>query len=342
MNEAVAKVTLARVADRAGVSIPTVSKVLNGRDDVAERTRRRVWQAAKELGYASPKQQRSAPPDTVMIDLVINRLESAYSIEVLRGVVDMAAQEQAEIVVSTGRSKETYQSDGQRWAQRLASSGRRGLILVTSEVDPAQLDSFVRQGVPVVLIDPLNEPQGAIPTVGATNWSGGKAAAEHLLALGHRRIAYIGGPEHAECNQARLHGYMAAMMGRGIDIDPRLIHSGSFEPETGAAGLRALLKEPSPPSAIFAGSDTIALGVIGEAYRQRILVPNNLSVVGFDGTAVVEQSVPQLTSVAQPMQEIGRTALRMVLQLARGEAIDSDHVELATHLVIRGSTAPYK
>lgn len=334
------KVTLGRVAAAAGVSVPTVSKVLNGRDDVAPATRTQVLRAIRELGYRSPKQRRSTGDGAALVDLVIDRLSSAYSMDVMRGIVDLAASEQVEIVISTISSKQTLEANGEQWAQRLKSTGRQGVILVTSEVDQAHLTSFADNGIPVVLVDPLGAPEESVPTVGATNWAGGKTAVEHLVDLGHRRIAYIGGPERAECNQARLHGYLAALMDAGIDRDSDLIHAGAFDFETGVRGLSAMLELPDRPSAIFAGSDTIALGVIAEAHRRGIAVPRELSVVGFDGTQICEQSVPRLTSVAQPLQEIGRAALRTLLRLSRGD-IDSAHVELATKLVVRDSTAPY-
>ena len=255
--------------------------------------------------------------------------------------MDLASFEQVEIVISTINSKQTLQANGEQWAQRLKSTGRQGVILVTSEVDKAHLTSFADNGIPVVLVDPLGSPEESVPTVGATNWAGGKTAVEHLVGLGHRRIAYLGGPERAECNQARLHGYLAAMMDAGIDRDSTLIRFGAFDLETGVRGLSMLLELPDRPSAIFAASDTIALGVIAEAHRRGIVVPRGLSVVGFDGTQICEQSVPRLTSVAQPLQEIGREALRTLLRVSRGDRIDSTHIELATKLVVRDSTSAY-
>jgi len=336
-----AKPTLASVARQAGVSAPTVSKVVNGREDVAPETRARILAALEQAGYQSPLQRRSPAETVTVVEVVIDVLDSAYMIEVLIGILQYAAAADVEVIVSvTGRDVSTPASPERR-AQRMLDEGRAGMIVVTSAFSEAQLQAFRRQKIPVVVIDPLNPPSADVVSVGATNWAGGKAATEHLLDLGHQRIAYIGGIEKAECNQARLHGYMAALMARGIMVDPQYIVSGGkFRRESGVAGLQALLKLEQLPTAIFAASDTIALGVLGEAGRHGIRVPEDISLIGFDGTKQGAESVPSLSSVAQPLEEMGRAALRSVLRQANGEFPDSHRVELATHLIVRDSTAP--
>ncbi|MHC6593912.1 LacI family DNA-binding transcriptional regulator [Arthrobacter sp. C152] len=335
-----AKATLATVARQAGVSAPTVSKVVNGREDVAPETRARILAALEQAGYQSPVQRRAAEGGTV-VEVVIDVLESAYTIEVLNGILQYAAGADVEIMVSvTGQTSQPARSPERR-AQRMLEEGRAGMIVITSAFSEAQLQAFRRRKIPVVVIDPLNPPPADVVSVGATNWAGGKAATEHLLALGHRRIAYIGGIEGAECNQARLHGYMAALMAAGVPVDPDYIVSGGrFRTESGVNGLKALLKLKRRPTAIFAGSDTIALGVLSEARHHGIRVPEDISLIGFDGTNQGEQSVPSLSSVAQPLEEMGRAALRSLLRQANGEVLDSHRVELATHVIVRESTAP--
>lgn len=336
-----AKPTLATVARQAGVSTPTVSKVVNGREDVAPATRARILAALEQAGYQSPLQRRAAGETGTVVEVVIDVLDSAYMVEVLNGVLQFAAGADVEILVSVTGAAPMGQRSPERRAQRMLDEGRAGMIVVTSAFSEAQLHAFRRRHIPVVVIDPLNAPSADVVSVGATNWAGGKAATEHLLELGHRRIAYIGGIQGAECNQARLHGYMAALMARGVPIDPQYIISGGrFRRESGITGLRALLKLDRRPTAIFAGSDSIALGVISEAGHHAINIPEDLSLVGFDGTKQGEESTPALTSVAQPLEEMGRAALRALLRQARGEVPDSHRVELATHVIVRDSTAP--
>ncbi|MBT1003358.1 substrate-binding domain-containing protein [Paenarthrobacter sp. DKR-5] len=334
------KPTLAAVARAAGVSAPTVSKVVNGRDDVAPGTRARVLAALEDAGYQSPVQRRNAAPATTVVDLVFDALDSAYTIEVLNGVLEFAAVSDVEVLVSVNRDQPASRLSPERRAQRMLEEGRSGMIVVTSAFSVPQLAAFRRRQIPVVVIDPLNPPAGDVVSVGATNWAGGKAATEHLLELGHRRIAYLGGPAAAECSQARQHGYMAALMARGIPVNPEYILPGSFRSEHGVRGLKALLELKERPTAIFAANDSIALGVLGEARRQGVRIPEELSLVGFDSTYQAEEAVPALTSVAQPLREMGRAALRSVLRELRGEVLDSHRVELATQLVVRESTAP--
>ena len=335
-----AKPTLASIAQLSGVSVPTVSKVINGRDDVSEATRSRVQLTLAQVGYESPVQRRLRTTTPAMVDLVFDGLNTSYSLAILMGITTCASAENVEVVLSTVTPGKLKIINHLEWSSRLADSGRRGLILVTSEVTSDQLAAFARRSIPVVVIDPLNPPPSGFVSIGATNWAGGKAAAEHLLGLGHRRIGFVGGPDAAECSMARLHGYLAALRAHGIGVRNEYILSGDFTRDSGARGAAALLSLPEPPTAIFAGSDLTALGVLDEARRRGLEVPADLSVVGFDGTDLTEQSVPRLTSVSQPLEEMGRSALRTVLRLAAGEELESLHVELATTLVVRDSTAP--
>ncbi|ASN50844.1 LacI family DNA-binding transcriptional regulator [Sinomonas sp. R1AF57] len=335
-----AKSTLAEVARLAGVSAPTVSKVVNGRDDVAPETREKVLAALAKVGYSSPAQRRVAAPGPDVVEVALDALTSAYTTDVLTGILDYAAVAGVEVMVSVTGGTPSAGLGPERRAQRMLDQGRAGLIVVTSAFSEAQLSAFRRHGIPVVVIDPQNPPPSDVVSVGATNWAGGKAAAEHLVALGHERIGYLGGPEGAECNQARLHGYMSVLMSHGIAVRPECIVHGKFRSEHGIEGLKRLLSLPERPTAIFAASDSIAVGVLREARRQGIRVPEDLSLVGFDGTAQAEDAVPALTSVSQPLQKMGRSALRSVLRQAHGEPLDSHRVELATELVVRESTAP--
>lgn len=333
--------TLAAVAEAAGVSLPTVSKVLNGRSDVAARTRARVEQALRDAGYVPRTGSRNASA-TRIVDVVFDDLVSPYALEVLRGVTAAGAELGTDVVVS--RMPEAAPggplSPEDHWTQRLKSNGRAGLIVVTSELSLAQVESFERAGLPLVVIDPINLPRAEVASVGATNWSGGIAAAEHLLSLGHRRIAFAGGPVGASCSQARLHGYRAALENAGVAFDPELVRHGDFGHPAGLEIGNLLLAMENPPTAVFAASDATALGVLEAARQRGLRVPQELSVVGFDDTMLAGLATPPLTVIRQPLHDMGRVALRTLLKLISGQTLDSHHVELATHLVVRDSTAP--
>jgi LacI family transcriptional regulator len=333
------RATLANVAASAGVSVATVSKVLNGRDDVAPATRALVQEHLHEHDYVA-RRGRPAPPPA--IELCFHGQLNAYHTEVLQGVVEAAADAGVAVVVSM-RPREQRGSGVSRpaaWARELATAGRQAAIVVTSELAAADLTALTRARMPVVVIDPLNLPSARVTSVGSTNFAGGLLATRHLLDLGHRRIAYLGGPVAAACNQARMHGYRGAMEAGGAPVPDGYVRTGRFSYEHGIAGGAALLALPDPPTAVLAGSDETALGVIEAARVRGLRIPEDLSVVGFDDTPVARLAAPPLTTVRQPLREMGAVAVRTALRLAAGERVDSHHVELATELVVRQSTAP--
>jgi LacI family transcriptional regulator len=331
------RATLATVAASAGVSVATVSKVLNGRNDVAPATRALVQDLLDEHHYVA---RRVNPPPSPTIELLFHGQLNAYHTEVLQGVLEGAAEAGVAVVVSA--RPRGQQSPGTNrpatWARELATAGRRATIVVTSELAAADLTALSR--IPIVVIDPLNMPSARVTSVGSTNFAGGLAATQHLLDLGHRRIAYLGGLPAAACNQARLHGYRGAMEAWGVSVPADYVRTGRFSYEHGFAGGAALLDLPRPPTAVFAGSDETALGVIEAARGRGLRIPEDLSVVGFDDTPVARLAAPPLTTVRQPLREMGAVAVRTALRLSAGERVDSHHVELATELVVRRSTAP--
>jgi len=333
--------TLEHVAARAGVSKATVSKVLNGRSDVAAATRERVLAVVQEVGY-HPTVAKRISSTRLIVDLAFDSLVNPYSTRVLEGVVEAAAELDVDVVIARPPDPRVVgpAAYGDAWARSLVANGRGGLIVVTSELTEAQVASFGRAGMPLVVIDPINLERKDVASVGATNWAGGVSATDHLLSLGHTRIAFAGGWPKSACNREREHGYRAALEIAGIDVDVTLIKNESFTYEAGLRMGRALLERDQPPTAIFAGCDTSALGVIEAARRLGVRVPQDLSVVGFDDTSLALWSAPQLTTVRQPLADMGRVALRTLLQFARGEAPDSHHIQLATTLVVRDSTAP--
>ena len=188
------------------------------------------------------------------------------------------------------------------------------------------------------MIDPLSLPRREVSSIGTTNFSGGLAATQHLLSLGHSRIAYLGA-DAGTYNQARRHGYRAALEAAEISVPHEYVRLGSWDYEAGVAGGAALLSLNPRPTAVFAATDESAAGVIEAARLQGLRVPEDVSVVGFDDTSVARLLSPPLTTVRQPLREMGQVALRTALRLAAGEQLDSHHVELAAELVVRSSTA---
>jgi LacI family transcriptional regulator len=337
------RATLATVAASAGVSVATVSKVVNGRTDVGPATRALVESLLRQHDYIGRRPttaRRSAA--TATIELLFTGDFNAYSIEIIQGVLDAAAESEVAVAISVRpRGQQRSRSDGfSAWARDLAAAGRQAVIAVTDDLTTVELRALSRAHLPLVVIDPLEMPHSRVTSVGSTNFAGGLAATRHLLSLGHRRIAYVGGPVAAACNQARMHGYRAAMEAAGAPAREEYVRTGNFRYQDGLVGGAALLDLPEPPTAVFAGSDETAAGVIEAARARGLRIPEDLSLVGFDDTEVARFASPPLTTVRQPLRQMGGVALRTALRIAAGEKLDSHHVELATELVVRGSTAP--
>lgn len=327
------RVTIAEIADRAGVSVPTVSKVLNGRPDVSRQTRLRIEALLAEHDYirAGARTRRR----TRVVDLVFAEL-TPWSLEIIRGAERAARECRSRIVVEVVAGE----ADRERWLDRLATEKTQGLILVLTELSVDHRDRLAQLRIPVIIVDPVGQPDPRIPSIGAANWAGGLLATEHLIGLGHRRIGTVTGPAELLCSQARLDGYRAGLERAGIPADPRFIRSGDFHYHSGLLAAGAMLRLPDRPTAIFAASDAQAFGVYEAARRQGVRVPEDLSVVGFDDVAPAEWASPPLTTVRQPLAQMAAMATRTLLSLTEGSRPANHRVELATELVIRDSTAP--
>jgi LacI family transcriptional regulator len=334
------RVTLATVATSAGVSVATVSKVLNGRSDVSESTRARVQEVLRQHDYIG---RRPEQVERMTVELFFQGVVNSYSIEVIQGVLEAGMAADVDVVLSSRPPRSQARTAGRaaQWIREMIATGRRAAIGITSELTEADLAALSRARLPLVIIDPADVPQPDITSVGSTNFAGGMSVAQYLLDLGHRRIAYIGGPPTSACNQARISGFRSAMDAAGAEVPKEYIWLSNFLYDDGLAGASTMLELPNPPTAIFAGCDEIAVGVMEAARARGLRIPDDLSVVGFDDTQVARHASPQLTTVKQPLREIGAVAVRTALQLAAGEPVASHHVELATTLIIRGSAVPY-
>jgi LacI family transcriptional regulator len=330
------RTTLGQVADAAGVSVATVSKVLNNRGDVSVETRRRVEKhlraaAYRRVGTTSTRQHRPSR----QIEVVLIGPLRAYIMTVLEGITSSAQTEGFEVVISRGLGGE---SKGFEAAELLASN-RAGAIFLTMDANGPEFQTMYDAGFPVVVVDPLHANGTKCITIGATNFSGAVAATEHLLSLGHRRIGHAGGPTSTECSRARLAGYASALRRANIPLEESLVTHVPFDYETGMKAGHDLFSRAEIPTAVFAASDEIALGVMEEARRRGIRVAQDLSVVGFDDTFLATRATPPLTTVAQPLAEMGQLAVRSLAQVIAGDRVGTSHMELATKLVVRGSTS---
>ncbi|XVQ08196.1 LacI family DNA-binding transcriptional regulator [Spirillospora sp. CA-255316] len=329
------RVTITAIAREAGVSVSTVSKVLNGRADVADGTRSRVEELLDRHAY--PRARRRGSDPAGLIDLVFDELDSPWAVEIIRGAEEVAHASGVGTVVSAIHARS---EPARQWLDNLERRRSEGAILVLDELTPDQHARLGALNVPYVVIDPRGEPDPEVPSIGAANWAGGLAATQHLIDLGHRRIAIISGPSGMLCSRARLDGYRGALESAGLPADAALIRHGDFHHESGYVQAGLLLELPDPPTAIFAGSDQQAYGACEAARERGLRIPQDLSIVGFDDLSVSRWFSPPLTTVRQPLAEMGSLAARMLFRMGRGETLETHRVELATELVVRESTAP--
>ena len=332
------RVTVADIAAAAGVSRATVSKVLNGRSDVAAETRALIARLLDEREYVPTKRTKGTPlaAGGGLIEMLFNDAATPWAVEMIRGTEETARAARAGVVVSTlgGGS-----NPGQRWVEDVARRRSRGLILALSQLSAGDQRLIAKLGVPAILVDPVGDVDTDFPSIGSDNWGGGMAATRHLIELGHQRIGTIAGPLRFLCSQARLAGYRAALERAGIPADERLIAPGDFHYRAAYESALALLDLADPPTAIFAANDEQALAVYAAAHQRGLRIPEHLSVIGFDDVPMSQWVTPPLTTVRQPITELAALATRTVLDGGDLGGGLPGRVELPTTLVVRGSTA---
>ncbi|MEU9167266.1 substrate-binding domain-containing protein [Streptomyces sp. NPDC048420] len=330
--------TLAVVAREAGVSVPTASKVVNGREDVAPETRRRVTEALDRLGYVR-RPRFDATKASGMVDLVVHSLETSWSGAVLHGVEAAAHDAGLEVVVSAGLTRTRAGRPDRGWMDKLTARGSSGVLFNLAELTPTQYGWLDQHRIPYVLIDPVVEPPAGVVSVGAANWQGGVTATEHLLALGHERIAVVAGHHRKMCSGARVAGYRSALAAAGVRQRPEYVRHAAFDESVAHRRMLELLDLPEPPTAVFVCSDHMALGVYEALAERGLRVPDDMSVVGFDDLPEARWTTPPLTTVRQPLSEMAATALRLLVRMMEGDRPESTRTELSTRLVERASTA---
>ena len=334
MSRTPAASSVRRIAADCGVSIATVSRVLNGAPNVAPATRELVEAAiaARAPAVLVPRRAptRSSGPVYVRCPYVL----SDYFGLIVSSVTETLRLHDRVVELDAGESSQT------RHPLAALPSHAGGAILILPPEEPAELLALRRRGFPFVVVDPRTRPPASIASVSAAHVTGARSATAHLLALGHRRIGVLAGPQEWLAGSDRLAGHHAAMGAAGLLSDPSLIR---LMPPTLEEGLEAagrLLDLPTPPTALVCFNDKIAVGALRAAQARGLSVPGDLSITGFDDIDISRATTPELTTVRQPLAELGRTAVTLLSRLTRGEAVEALHTELATELVVRASTAP--
>ncbi len=334
------KATLADVAARASVSMATASKVARGRPEVAAQTRARVEEAISELGYRTPERHFDTPkPSIAFLADVIN---SAYAMEILRGAMMAAEEHDIDLVVQRTHRDDKLASHGGTAAltHRLLSANRIGAVVLTASIDPELYENVLNARLPMVVIDPLDSSHPDVISVGATNWLGGRSAAEHLISLGHSRLGVLSGPSQSLSAMARLDGFLSACTQAGITLSEPFIRQCAFAANEARLTAIEWFRGPGPrPTAIMTGSDSQAMGVLQAAAEFGLTVPTHLSIISYDDTPLAVLATPPLSAVHQPLTDMGRRAVETVLLVHRKGKPEARHIEIATMLVLRDSTA---
>ena len=331
------RVTIREIADLAGVSIATVSRVLNDRGDVSDDTRDHVSRVVREHGYTANRSARGLSAGrTGLVGILVPLVYPAYFSAILAGAAEALSERDLQIVLCpTGHEHDREVSV----LERLHGLTDGALIILPSE-STEELERLLDDGYRFVVLDPLMPLGARIPSVSATHTSGADQAMRHLLELGHRRIAQITGPRGWLATEDRLRGYRAALAAAGILADPELEVEADAEIDGGRDAAARLLDLPQPPTAIFSFNDNTAIGALQAARARGLRVPEDLSIVGFDDVEHATIVTPALTTVRQPLAEMGRTAVSLLDRLLERQRFETLHVELATRLVVRESTAP--
>lgn len=324
-------VTIQDIAKTAGVSVSTVSRVLNRKVDVASDTQDRILSVINNLGYTTNLAARSMRSQKKnMIGLIMPDIAYPFAIEVMKGVNRAIAESEFDLLVyTTGDVRKSGRaSHEQKYVSLLNNSITDGVIIVAPVAGEFSTDA------PIVSIDPLmSNPK--YPSVHATNYQGAMDTMEYLIGLGHKHIGFISGRAELESSNRRLKGYRDALEKAGIHVDETLIASGDYTTETGAERAQELLSLDKPPTAIFASNDQTAVGVFQVAQEMGMRIPEDLSVIGFDN--IPESRYMGLTTVDQFISEMGFVATQMLIKLINGEPLDDQTYKMQTQLVVRNS-----
>lgn len=330
-------ITIVDVAREAGVSYSTVSRVFSDFEFVNEDTRQKVIDAANRLGYVVNLQARSlAGGRSNIVGLLAPGIDNGYISEIVKGIDQELAFANYDLMLYTTHryaGREAY------YVKTIANGLVAGLILIVPLITENYLKALPTQDFPYVLVDQTDSTRSST-TVDSTSWQGAFDATNYLISLGHRRIGFITGLTQLSSAMERLDGYRAALEQHHISIDQTLIVEGDYETAGGYNAAGKLLDLPTRPTAIFASNDLSAFGALDAARQRGLGIPRDISIIGFDDIPQASLVYPKLTTIRQPLIQIGHVAVRLLLEKIEDPDKEARRVTLATELVIRDSCAP--
>ncbi len=332
--------TIREVAEKAGVSFTTVSHVINHTRFVSEETRQRVLDAMKQLNYRPNALARSLRRgQTHTLGLILPDSSNPFFAEIAHNV-ESAAFKLGYSVILCNTERDPQRE--QLYVEVLSEKQVDGVMFIAAADQIASLQLLISLDLPVVVVD-RQLPDLELDSVLTDNRQGGRLATQHLIELGHRRIACISGPSNLTPSGERLTGFREAMAEAGLEVDEALILRGDYHPESGRLCTSQLLRSPEPPTAIFACNDLMAYGALRAVAEAGCQAPRDVSIVGFDNIELSGYTSPPLTTIAQPKEEIGRLATLLLAERMANKALAPRKILLPTEIMIRGSSgrAPY-
>lgn len=333
-NNLARDITIFDVAGEAGVSYSTVSRVVNNKSNVNPETRERVLRAMAQLGYVGNVPARSlAGGSARVIGLLVDHLNTSYMGEIIRGIDEALEANNYNLMLYTTHQRKTKES---AYVTKLTRNFADGLLLILPRNEKAYIETLYQRRFPHVLIDYQGSNQH-VPSVMTTNRKGAYDGSTYLIELGHRRIGFITGTMEFGCAQERLAGYQAALADHGIAFDPNLVCEGDFLQTQGYHCTQRLLSLADPPTALFVSNDVMAFGAMEAARERGLQLPRDLSIIGFDDIPEANHVHPPLTTVRQPLEEMGRSAANLLLKYIANPLAEVERVELSTELILRGS-----
>ena len=329
-------VTIYDVAREAGVSMATVSRVVNNNPNVKPTTRKKVLEAIERLGYRPNAVARGlASKKTTTVGVVIPDISGAFFAEVARGIEDIANMYNYNIILS---NSDTQKEKELRLINTLLEKQVDGLLFMGGEVTDDHKEAFKTAAVPIVLSATYDDEE-LWPSVNIDNKQGAIDATKVLLAEGHEKVALITGPLTDPVNgYPRYQGYREALDEQGVAFDEAYVRVGNYRYNSGMEAMKELLALDKPPTAVFVASDVMAVGAIHAVQDAGLSVPEDVSVIGFDNIDIASMVRPLLSTVSQPMYDIGAVSMRLLTKLMNKEEVEDPHVILQHDIVLREST----
>jgi LacI family transcriptional regulator len=328
-------VTIYDVAREANVSMATVSRVVNGNPNVKPSTRKKVLEAIERLGYRPNAVARGlASKKTTTVGVIIPDISNIFFAELARGIEDIATMYKYNIILSNSdqnKEKELH------LLNTMLAKQVDGILFMGGNITEEHVNEFQKSPVPIVLAATI-EPNNTIPSVNIDYEQAAFEAVAHLLEKGNKRVAYVTGPTDDPINQKKLAGYRRALETHGLTYDEDLIIEGDNSYDSGIEAYEKIAELAEKPTAVFAGTDEMALGIIHGAQDHGVRIPDQLEVVGFDNTRLATMVRPRLTTVMQPMYDIGAVAMRLLTKYMNKENVENHIVVLPHRIEYREST----